>query len=419
MTLKKSNSIYKWSVVVCCCLMVMVALGFGSSTKSLFPDEIARDLGLDRSVVSLGESCRYIATAIVNIFFGKLILKFGAKKLIFAGFVSLIASMTIYAYAQGILAILIAGTLLGIGFSWTTTTMVGYIVNIYHPKRKGTIMGIVLASNGLGGAIAISLAGAFINPDVVGSYRNAYKMIALVFAATLLLLLIFLRDEKKSNTRADNTSYDKNTDVRGLEFHELWRKPFFILSLVCIFFSGFILQGTTGISAMHFKDVGIDYSAVKSILSFSSLLLAFSKFFTGFIYDKKGLRISVTVCLILASISAILLALTKENNLGFALAIAYSIISTLALPLETIMLPIYAVDLCGTRSYTQVLGIYVSVNTAGYAVSAPVMNLCYDVFGSYNIALIASAIVMSAVLIIIQYVISASHKAQKNLTLQS
>jgi len=127
---------YKWVTIGLCFLMVMISLGFGSSTKSLFPDEIAKDLGVERSLVSIGESCRYIATAIVNLFFGVLIAKFGAKKLICAGFVSLIASMLLYSFANGLILIYVAGTLLGIGFSFTTTTMVGYVVGIWCSENK-------------------------------------------------------------------------------------------------------------------------------------------------------------------------------------------------------------------------------------------------------------------------------------------
>ena len=34
---------YKWVMVAICFLMVMISLGFGNSTKGLFPDEIAKD----------------------------------------------------------------------------------------------------------------------------------------------------------------------------------------------------------------------------------------------------------------------------------------------------------------------------------------------------------------------------------------
>ena len=127
---------YKWVMIVICFLMVMIALGFGNSTKSLFPDEIAKDLGVERSLVSIGESCRYIATAVTNLFFSFLVLKFGPKKLVCAGFISLAAGALIYSVAESLFPIYVAGSLLGVGFSFTTTTMVGYVVGPFRAEYQ-------------------------------------------------------------------------------------------------------------------------------------------------------------------------------------------------------------------------------------------------------------------------------------------
>ena len=48
------------------------------------------------------------------------------------------------------------------------------------------------------------------------------------------------------------------------------------------------------------------------------------------------------------------------------------------------MLPLISQYIFGQKSFTQMLGIFVSVNTAGYAVGAPVMNLVYDICGTYT-----------------------------------
>ena len=82
--------------------------------------------------------------------------------------------------------------------------------------------------------------------------------------------------------------------------------------------------------------------------------------------------------------------------------IAYVITGQYALPLETIMLPIYATDLFGEKSYGKVLGLFVSVNTAGYAVGAPIITLCKDLVGSYAPAIYAVGFVMIGVLILLQ-----------------
>lgn len=164
---------------------------------------------------------------------------------------------------------------------------------------------------------------------------------------------------------------------------------------------------------MHFKDVGIDYGAVKSLLSFGSLILAGSKFLTGVVYDRFGLRAAASSCTLFAIIATFLLVFTRGNDTGFVLALLYTIIGQCSMPLETIMLPIYAADLFGEQSFAKILGLFVSVNTAGYAVGAPLMNLCYDISGSYVPALIAVGAVMIAVFVLLQFVISQAHREQK------
>ena len=410
---------YKWVTVALCILMVMISLGFVSSTKSLFPDEIAKALGTERSLVSVYESMRYIATAVVNLFFGFLIIKFKPKLLIIAGFLSLIGAVLIMGIASSLWALYIAGFLMGVGFSWTSTTMVGYVVGVWCKENKGTVMGVILASNGIGGAIAIQAVGSYIDPSVTGSYRDAYFMIAAVLAVAAAVLLIFFKNTPKQVASAPEIKEQKKKKKKeswvGIPFSKAYKRAFFWGALTCIFCSGLIIQGTNGIVAMHLKDVGIDYGVVKGMLSFGSLLLAVAKFSVGFIYDRFGIRIVSSFCTAMAIISSFLLALTGIGSGGIALAVIYTIVAQLAIPLETIMLPLYAADLFGEKSYANVLGIFVSVNTAGYAIGAPVMNICYDLTGSYTPALFAVGAVMAAIFILLQFVITAAHKERRRI----
>ena len=151
------------------------------------------------------------------------------------------------------------------------------------------------------------------------------------------------------------------------------------------------------------------------MLSFGSVLLAGAKLMTGILYDKFGLRVAATICTALAVISTLMLAMVQGNRMGFVLAVGFTILGQFSQPLETIMLPLYASDLFGNKSYAKVLGIFVSVNVAGYAIGAPAFNLCYDIFGSYVPALLFVAGVMAVILVLLQFVISSAHKEQKKI----
>lgn len=414
---------YKWVVIASCFLMVFTCLGFCSSTKSLFIGPITENLGVERSIYSFNDSLRFIATAVVNLFFGSLVMKFGPRKLIAAGFVSLILSMLCYALAPNVLVLYLGGILLGVGLSWTTTTMVGYVVNIWSKENKGTIMGAVLAANGLGGAVAIQIISPII--EKAGErpgYKNAYLLIAAILFCVGALIVSLIRNKPKDMDDSEITVSHKKRRGQswvGAEYTEITKTWFFWGALICIFFTGFVLHAINGVAVQHMKDVGLDAAYVATVWSCHSLALAGFKFLTGFIYDKFGLRITANICSITAIFVMIALALITPTPMGKVLALTYALFSSLALPLETIMLPIYANDLFGEKAFKKTLGIFVSVNTAGYALAPPLMNLCYDLLGSYKVGLIISGGIMLAIVVALQFVISSANRMKKQIIISS
>ncbi|MBR6792896.1 MAG: MFS transporter [Clostridia bacterium] len=407
---------YKWVIVGLCFLMILTTLGFCSSNKALYLSAITEALQIPRAAFSLGDSIRFITTAVVNMLFGTLVRKFGTKKMIGAGFCSLICFTVLQATSTSVWGFYLGSVFLGMGLSWTTTTMVGWVVGRWCKENKGTIMGAVLAANGIGGAVAAQIITPIIyNPNNAFGYRNAYWMVACILFCVGTLIMIFYKEKPKE--AGDHIPHAKKKNRgqswTGLDFTEVKRKPYFYSALVCIFFTGAILQGTSGISAAHFKDVGLDTAFIATILSVHSLLLTGSKFITGFFYDKLGLRFTMTLCYIASFVSMLSLYFSGPSKTGtWAIAIGYSFIC-LALPLETIMLPIFAGDLFGERSYDHTLGLFVSVNTAGYAVGAPVANWVFDHFGTYTPLFPVCAVLMVVICIITQFNVSAAHKYRK------
>jgi MFS family permease len=130
-------------------------------------------------------------------------------------------------------------------------------------------------------------------------------------------------------------------------------------------------------------------------------------------YDKLGLRITTGICMFTGVNIMIALALVTNSPTGMVLALFYSAFASLALPLETIMLPIYANDLFGEKAYNKTLGLVVSVNTAGYALGAPLASLCKDITGSYGFSLWLGAGIMVGLIVLVQFIINSSVKERK------
>ena len=80
------------------------------------------------------------------------------------------------------------------------------------------------------------------------------------------------------------------------------------------------------------------------------------------------------------------------------------------------MLPIYASDLFGERSFEKVLGIFVSINVTGYAIGGPVVNMFHDIpalGGSYRPILFICCIIMVLVTVTMQFVTAKMDKIKE------
>ena len=150
---------YSIVIFVICFLTVCVSLGFCSSNRSMYFQAITDvfDGSITKFEYSFTMTIRYVVTTVLNVFFGVLVNKFGQKVLMSAGFCSLIAFALVNSFATSIIHFYIASVFLGMGLAWTSTTMMGTVINNWATKNKATITGAVLAANGLGGAVAAQI----------------------------------------------------------------------------------------------------------------------------------------------------------------------------------------------------------------------------------------------------------------------
>ena len=411
---------YSWVIIGICFTVVFTSLGLCSSGRTLYLTAITEALHIPRGAFSLNNTFRFVTTTVLNLFFGPLVKRFGTKKLMCAGFCCLISFALLNSVATGLLTFYIAGVLLGVGLSWTSTTMMSTVVSRWCQSNKATVTGMILAANGIGGAVAVQILSPIIfeegNPF---GYRTSYRYVAAALAVVLLLVLTLYREAPKSQEEAEPVP-GKKKKIRGagwigMEYEEVLKKPYFYLTLVCMFLTGMVLQGLGGIAVPHMYDLGMDVDYVAAIVSISGLVLTCTKFLMGYLYDRFGIRVPMNLALICAFLSMAILIILKNTPTGKALAFIRVFIGTFATPLETVMLPIFAVEFFGNKAFDKLIGIFTAVSTAGFAIGSPVGNLFYDVFGSYRLAFAVFAVLMAIVAVSLQFVLRAANRDRQKI----
>lgn len=422
MNLSAKRPDYKWVIIFVCFLLVFVCLGFCSGTKSLYLAPVTEALGISRSLYSLNDTTRHITTAILNLFFGTLVYKLGIRKMIAGGILALIGSCLCYAFARSVTVLCLGGFLLGVGVVCCSTTMVSSIIRRWFSTNIGRYTGIVLASNGLGSAVAAQLFTPIINREGTPfAYRDSYLLTVGILVVVGILVLLLLK-EKPADMAIPKDAPRKK--ARGVQWHGIplalaKKKLYFYLACGCILLTGMTLQGTSGIYAAYMKDVGIDAGVVANVVSTYAICLTLSKLVVGFLYDRFGLRWVMLVCQSAAVACYIVMLLLGPSPAGIIFAFVFGVLLALALPLETLVVPLITNDLFGATSYEKILGIFMAMNYAGYALGSPVANLSYDGFGSYKPMLVCLAVLIFTILVFFQFIINAAYKQKKAVMAQA
>ena len=420
---KKGWSHYHWVIFAIGFLMVFTGLGFGSTTRSTYKTAITTDATAGLSNIfyyGFSDTFRYLTTAVLNILFGTLVAKFGARKLVGAGFASLAASCIVCSFATQYWHLYVGAVLLGVGFAWTTTTIVGIIVEKWFTNSKGTIMGIILAANGLGGSLSENIINPMcIKEDGLG-WRTAYLITAGLFVVVGLLAVLLIRNSPSDMGLAplgqDKVAKKKRgADWVGFEMSEVTKKPYFYICAFCIFLTGMILQSMNGLSKVHIysvvgkTDPMVDW--VTKVFVIHSLVLMVSKIMAGFSFDKFGIRFTFLYCSIFCIVALLSLVFMTEQNSWFAWI--YSVCSSIALPLETIMIPLLVSEIFGKKCHAKIMGYYLGINFFGYASGGPIADFFKQNSSTYNGILSVFCIIMFVTATIIQITFIVAKKDRK------
>ena len=181
-----------------------------------------------------------------------------------------------------------------------------------------------------------------------------------------------------------------------------------------VLLTGFILQGITGVYVAHMKDVGLNTTYIATVVSVFSLSLTASKLVVGALYDRFGLRVILILCQGSTVLAFLAMVFLSPSASGIVLAMVFAVFYALALPLETLVIPLIVNDMFGVASYDKILGIFCAMNYTGYALGAPIVNLCYDVFGSYKPILLTFSLLMIPICIVFQFGMDAAQKEKTN-----
>ena len=377
---KSSN--YAWCVMVLLTLMQFVYAGLTLSTVTLYMEPIlSAHPELSRTAYSLTITLNGGANAIISVFYGKFVEKFGMKTMISVCSLLMIAGVLLYANGTVIWMFYLAAILQGISLCFCSGASCSIIFSKWFAHSTGTLLSITAIGSGLAGVIFSPIVSTWIS--TIGWIGSLYINCAIV-VFTAVLLIVFLKDSPEKygikpmwNDKVKIADESGEIISYGVTSKEAYKTIQFWCGTIGIGLFGLIIYGAICNIAVFSSDLGYDGGIMLSVMYAANIILQLP---FGILADKLGIR----TCMVAYSLMAIGAVFIYATAPAIGMMYVGTVLLGGSFCILKATLPVYTLQIFGNRAQGQIMGIMIAVMNCGVAFGMPVLNAAYDLTGSYS-----------------------------------
>lgn len=377
---KSSN--YAWGVLVLLILMQFVYAGLTLSTVTLYMEPIlAAHPELSRTAYALTITLNGGANAIMSVFYGRLVEKFGMKSMISFCSLLMIAGVLLYATGTSIWMFYLAAILQGISLCFCSGASCSIIFSKWFAHSTGTLLSATAIGSGLAGVIFSPIVSKWIG--TIGWTASLYINCAIV-VFTAIVLIVFLKDTPEKygvkpmwNDKVKIANESGEIILYGVTAKQAYKTVQFWCGTIGIGLFGLIIYGAICNIAIFSSDLGYDGGVMLSIMYAANIVLQLP---FGILADKLGIR----TCMVAYSIMAIASVFIYATAPAIGMMYLGTILLGGSFCILKATLPVYTLQVFGNREQGRIMGIMIAVMNCGIAFGMPVLNAAYDITGSYS-----------------------------------
>ncbi len=337
-----------------------------------FYDFWLEDFGWSRAVVTSGNAVGKIILALFAFLTGWIVDRLGPRRVMLVGIMlgglaliglSRMASLWhfYFFYFLNALAYMSAGPLPN-----------QVLISRWFDRARGKAMGFAYIGIGVGGML-VPLIANFLNQSF--GWHNSIMILGFMIVAIPLPLIWFIKDQPETRI------ISSRPEVKKIHFKTILKKRNVYLLMIGSMLSIAAVAGTSQNLKLFFT-FDLDYSQSQSA-SIMSLVLASSiigRLLMGWLADRLPKKYVMILIFTLVSCSIPLLFAAKTPGMIYVFAFIFGI----ALGGDYMIIPLMAAELFGVRILGRVMGLVISADVVGEALSPVLVGWLRDQIGNYT-----------------------------------
>ena len=394
---------YGWWIVVAAAVgLFMSSSPIVTYTFGVFLIQLSGEFDWTRGQISLAFSLSMLAFAVAQPFVGRILDRFGARRVIVPAVLVFGASFASLSLLTSQLTHLYA-VFLVMGVVGGGTTSIAYfgVLSRWFVKRRGIALGLALAGNGLSAFMMPSLAQFLV--DSVG-WRQAYLALGLMtVVVSIPIVALLLRDspeamglEPDGHPPTDSQSKSPPEEpsspmggMRGMSGREALRTSTFWVIVI-----PFLLMSTALVGCMtHLVPMLTDRGVAIQTAAFATSVMGgatmIGRITIGYLLDRFfAPRVAMTFFAV--ALFGIFLLWSEATG---ALAFLGAFVIGFAASADT-TLPYLVTKFFGLKTFGEIYGLVVACNVMGWMAGPVILGFAFDWMGSYRTMLGALMVVL-------------------------
>lgn len=365
-----------WPIVFGC--FIGVTFGIASVfayTAGIFMKPLQAEFGWSRSEISFGLLLSTITTAVTSPLMGYIADRVNLRKIVILSTLGLAISFLLFASMWNALWFFMV-LMVGKSFLSAGTSPVIYtrVVNQWFDKSRGLALGLVLAGNGVAGA----LFPRFLAPYVAEhGWRAGYLTIAVLVIVTAPIVWLLVKDRRMHG--GEESAGRRGADAASVDARTAMRSPIFWILALALFLPALGIGGIAIHIIPLLTDAGLTPARAGAIAGLLGLAVIIGRISTGWLIDRFFAPYVAAIVFALTALGCLGLAV---YGVGFAPYAAFLV--GIATGAEVDIIGFLIARYFGLRSYGLIYGLMYTVFVFGASMSQMIASMIFDRTGVYD-----------------------------------
>lgn len=176
-----------WRIVAVCFLLATFGWGLGFYGQSVYVAELQRAHGWSASLISSATTFFYLFGALLVVFVGEAVRKYGPRLCLLAGTLAMAAAAVAIGAVHEPWQLYLANAVLAFGWAGTSLAMITNTISLWFDHKRGMAISLALNGASFGGIVGVPLL-----VTLIGHVGFAGAMVAAAGAVLVLMIPVIL-----------------------------------------------------------------------------------------------------------------------------------------------------------------------------------------------------------------------------------